>query len=46
VVADRRVIDLDELVYPAWWQIPIRAFPFAGTTLARGMTKLGNEEVR
>ena len=42
----RAVADLKELVFPAWWEIPIHAFPFEGTTLTRKATKFGNEEVR
>jgi hypothetical protein len=45
-VAERAVVDLDEVIFPAWWQIPIRAFPFEGTTLTRKLTRLGNDEVR
>ena len=45
-VAQRAVVDLKELVFPAWWEIPIHAFPFEGTTLTRKATKLGSEEVR
>lgn len=45
-VTARGVVDLQELVFPAWWQIPIRAFPFEGTTLTRRVTKLGDGEVR
>lgn len=43
---ERRVVDLTEIVFPAWWQIPIRAFPFQDATLTRKVHKLGNEEVR
>ncbi|MBE7503681.1 MAG: DUF2961 domain-containing protein [Verrucomicrobiales bacterium] len=45
-VAERAVVDLDEVIFPAWWQIPIRAFPFEGTTLTRKPTRLGSDEVR
>ena len=44
--ADRAVVDLTEVIFPAWWQIPIRAFPFEGTTLTRKLTKVGTEDVR
>jgi hypothetical protein len=45
-VAKRAVVDLEELVFPAWWQIPIRAFPLQGTTLTRKSIKIGDEDVR
>ncbi len=44
--AERRVTDLREVIFPAWWQIPIRAFPFQDTTLTRQAVKIGAEEVR
>jgi len=44
--AQRRVADLTELVFQASWEIPIRAFPFQGTTLTRKVTKLAGGEVR
>jgi hypothetical protein len=42
----RQVVDLKEIVFAAWWQIPIRAFPFEGATITRKRVKLGDEEVR
>jgi hypothetical protein len=42
----RAVADLDEIVFPAWWQIPIRAFPFQETTLTRRTVKVDGEDVR
>jgi hypothetical protein len=43
---DRRVVDLKEIVFPAWWQIPIHAFCFDRASLTRGLEKLGGEDVR
>jgi len=43
---DRAVNDLSEVIFPAWWQIPINAWSFSNATLARKREKLGNEEVR
>lgn len=45
-VSQRAVVDPKEIVFAAWWQIPIRAFPFQDTTLTRRAIKLGAEEVR
>lgn len=45
-LAERSVTDLKELVFAAGWEIPIRAFPFEGTTITRQATKLGGQEVR
>ncbi|MCB1125176.1 MAG: DUF2961 domain-containing protein [Verrucomicrobiae bacterium] len=42
----RAVVDLDEVAFPVWWEIPIRAFPFQDTVLTRKTTKVGNEDVR
>lgn len=44
--AERRVADPTEMIFPAWWQIPIRAFPFQDATLTRKAVKIGTEEVR
>lgn len=43
---ERGVVDLKEVIFPAWWQIPIRAFPFHKATLTREAEKLDGEEVR
>jgi hypothetical protein len=45
-VSARGVVDLTDIVFPAWWQIPIRAFPFHQASLTRKLVKLGGEEVR
>lgn len=44
--AQRAVNDPNEVVFAAWWQIPIRAFPFQDATLTRQVFKLGNDEIR
>ncbi|MHB1308250.1 MAG: hypothetical protein ACYC23_14325, partial [Limisphaerales bacterium] len=43
--AQRAVTDLRELVFPAGWQISIRAFPFLNTTLTKRAAKVGGEDV-
>jgi len=43
---DRAVTDPAEIVFVPGWQIPIRAFPFEGTTLTRRAARIGGEEVR
>ena len=43
---DRAVHDLGEIVFPAWWQLPINAWSFDNATLARKRVKLGSEEVK
>lgn len=45
-VEERRVVDLDRLVFPAWWQIPIHGFTFQGARLERGNEKIAGEDVR
>lgn len=45
-VSERSVVDLEEVVFPAWWQIPIRGFPFEGTSLTRKVSKVAAEDVR
>ncbi len=45
-VAARHVTDPVEVVFAAWWQIPIRAFPFEGTTLTRKRVRVGTEDVQ
>ena len=42
----RAVVDPTEVVFPAWWQIPIRAWTFQNASLNRGRIKLGDEEIR
>ncbi len=43
---DRRVNDLQEVVFPAWWQTPIHAWSFNNASLERRAEKVGQEEVR
>lgn len=43
---ERRVADPKEVIFPAGWQIPIRAFPFQDATLTRKSVKIGTEDVR
>ena len=45
-VAERAVLDPAEVVFPAWWQVPIRAWTFQDASLSRGRIKLGDEEIR
>jgi hypothetical protein len=45
-LAARAVVDPTEVIFPAWWQIPIRAWTFQNASLKRGRIKLGEEEVR
>ncbi|MCL4180320.1 MAG: DUF2961 domain-containing protein [Verrucomicrobia bacterium] len=45
-LAARAVVDPSEVVFPAWWQIPIRAWTFQNASLSRGQIKLGDEEIR
>jgi len=45
-VSQRSVNDPTEVIFAAWWQIPIRAFPFQDATLTRQVFKLGNDEIR
>ena len=42
----RAVNDLQEVVFPLWWQTPIYAWSFDHATLARKREKLGDGEVR
>ena len=43
---DLEVKDPKEVIFPAWWQIPLHAFCFNNATLERRMEKFGQEEVR
>jgi len=40
------VNDLDEVVFPAWWQTPIYAWSFDRATLTRKKEQINGEEVR
>jgi hypothetical protein len=42
----RAVTDPKEVIFPAWWQIPLRGWTFQNASLNRGRVKLGEEEVR
>ena len=45
-LAARAVLDPREVIFPAWWQLPIHAWSFDHATLTRQQVKLGNENVR
>ena len=42
----RKVTDPKEVIFPAWWQIPIHAFSFNKASLERQMEKFDKEDVR
>jgi hypothetical protein len=42
----RAVADLREIVFPAWWQLPVAAWSFEHATLSRSKEKVDGEEVR
>jgi hypothetical protein len=44
--AERAVHDLDEVLFPAWWQLPIAAWSFDQASLTRRKEKIGGEEVK
>jgi hypothetical protein len=43
---ERAVVDLQEVVFPAWWQTPIYAWSFDHASLARKRIMIEKEEVR
>ena len=43
---ERAVIDLQEMVFPAWWQTPIYAWSFERASLTRKRERIGDEELR
>ncbi len=45
-LAERRVIDLDRIVFATWWNIPIHAWSFRDATLTKAGEKFGDKEVR
>ena len=45
-VERRTVEDLREVLFPAWWQLPINAWSFERATLSRKKEKVGSDEVR
>ena len=45
-LAERRVIDPKEVVFPMWWQTPIGAWSFDRASLTRKKASLNGEEVR
>jgi hypothetical protein len=42
----RAVNDLQEVVFPAWWQTPIYAWSFDHASLTRKRERIGDEEIR
>jgi Protein of unknown function (DUF2961) len=44
--AHRAVHDPDEILFPAWWQLPLHAWSFEHASLTRKKAKLGGEEIR
>jgi hypothetical protein len=42
----RAVHDLREVIFPAWWQLPIHAWSFEHASLTRQKEKVDGEEVR
>lgn len=45
-LAQRKVIDLSEILFPAGWQLPIYAWSFNQASLTRKREKLGSDELR
>ena len=45
-LAKRSVVDLEEVLFPAWWQLPIAAWSFDKASLTRRKEKVGGDEVR
>lgn len=43
---DRAVVDLNEVIFPAWWQLPLAAWSFNNASLTRKRDKVGNEDVQ
>lgn len=43
---ERAVRDPEEVIFPAWWQLPLAAWSFDRATLTRKKVKIGAEEVR
>ncbi len=45
-VARRQVIDLQRIVFAAWWNIPIAAFSYHNATLTKGKEKVNDRDVQ
>ena len=45
-LAQRAVVDPREILFPAWWQLPIHAWSFDRASLTRKVERIGGEEVR
>ena len=45
-LAARTVNDLQEIIFPAWWQLPISAWSFGNASLTRKKVKVGTDEVQ
>ena len=45
-VADRKVIDLERIVFATWWNVPIYAFSYRDTTLTKAGEKLNDKDIR
>ncbi|MDD8044286.1 MAG: DUF2961 domain-containing protein [Verrucomicrobiota bacterium] len=43
---ERAVVDMDEVMFPAWWQIPVSAWSFNNASLTRKREMIGGAEVR
>jgi len=43
---ERAVRDLREVVFPAWWQLPLHAWSFDKASLTRKRERIGEEDVR
>ncbi len=45
-VKDRKVVDLERIVFATWWNIPIYAWSFQNATLTKNAEKFGDNDVR
>jgi hypothetical protein len=45
-LAERQVVDLQEIIFPAGWQIPISAFCFDKASISRRVEKIDGQDVR
>jgi hypothetical protein len=45
-LAERAVRDPKEILFPAWWQLPVYAWSFDRASLTRKKLQIGKEEVR
>jgi hypothetical protein len=46
LLAQCAVHDPEEIIFPAWWQLPLHAWSFEHASLTRKKAKLSGEEVR